>query len=266
MSGRKRRKTTLGTGVAILLTLVVLVSSGFVLLRLGSGHRADLSRLNMQVISLETKEGAGEQPEKQQAEPLQTQRSEERTGQAQSASPAPETVRERQALLTFGGTIAIEENIRKSGYIADSKKYDFSDIFMLLSPELQGRTAGVFLENLIMENARVSATVIPPAGAEMLRRTGFSIAFSGFSKAWDKAESGIAETIGTLESNGIRALGICRSASGERILMQDIDGIRIAMMQYTDTLSSGTRKAMSSSPFSCVYGTKISLHPKARLQ
>ena len=63
MSGRKRRKTTLGTGVAILLTLVVLVSSGFVLLRLGSGHRADLSRLNMQVISLETKEGAGEQPE-----------------------------------------------------------------------------------------------------------------------------------------------------------------------------------------------------------
>jgi len=245
MSGRRRRKTTLGTGVAILLTLVVLVSSGLVLLHLGSAHKADLSRLNMQVISLKTDQDPGEQPGKQQAEPTQqTQRSENRETQTQSAAPASETFREKQALLTFGGTIAIEENIRKSGYIADSKKYDFSDIFMLLSPELQGRTAGAFLENLIMENARVSATVIPPAGAEMMKASGFSVAFSGFSKAWDKAESGIAETIGMLESNGIRALGICRSASGERILLQDINGIRIAMMQYTDTLSSGARKAM----------------------
>ena len=104
MSGRRRRKTTLGTGVAILLTLVVLVSSGFVLLRLGSGHRADLSRLNMQVISLKTDQDPGEQPGKQQAEPTQqTQRSENRETQTQSAAPAPETFREKQALLTFGG-------------------------------------------------------------------------------------------------------------------------------------------------------------------
>ena len=242
MSGRKKRRMTLGTGLTLLLTFAVLASTGFVLLRLGSGHTADLSRLDVRVISLKTGDDPQDPQEKPEAAPTKAPGGSET--RPDSPGETEKGFQAKSADLTFGGTIAIEENVRKSGYISDSRKYDFSDIFMLLSPELRGRTAGAFLENLIMENAKVSSTVIPPAGADMMQAAGFALSCSGFSKAWDKGANGIVETMEALRSRGVEALGILPEEETRRYSLKNVNGIRIAIVQYTDTVSSGTRKAM----------------------
>ena len=51
---QRKKGVTLGTGFMLILTGVVLAASLFVLLRLGSGHTVDLSRLRQQVFPVET--------------------------------------------------------------------------------------------------------------------------------------------------------------------------------------------------------------------
>ena len=242
VSGRKRRGFSFGSVIMLLFTAAVLGGSAFVLLRLSSGHSVDLSRLNTQIISM-----TGDNASAQDAEGSESRRETATAKPAQGQnrpSPTPELPRERQTVLTFGGTIAVEENIRKSGYASDSKKYDFTDFFTLLKPEIQGSCSGVFLENLVMENEKVSSTVIPEPGAEMIRSAGFSLCFTGFGKAWDKAENGIRTTLQTLQKYGITPLGLCAQEIEKRYIIRESDGIRIAYMQYTDTVAPNTRKTM----------------------
>ena len=58
--------------------------------------------------------------------------------------------------LTLGGSINIDEAIRKSAYYSDSGKYDFSDIFVLLQEEMRSDLTFVTLENITYEDAKVS--------------------------------------------------------------------------------------------------------------
>jgi len=241
MAGRKRRGTSFGTVVMLILTVVILVSSGIVLLQLGSGHSVDLSGIRAQVVSMtapvgETDQPAGETPGLKTNEPAVTK--------SAAATPPPAERGKRQTVLTFGGTIAIEDQIRKSAFTSDTKKYDFTDFFMLLKAENQGSLSGAFLENLLMDDVKVSSVIVPSSGAETLKSAGFSMAFSAFGKAWEKSETGIQSTIHALQENGITPLGLVETEQEKRYILQEVDGIRIAMMQYTTLVASNTRKTM----------------------
>ena len=54
MAGKKRRGITFGTVFMLIMTVAVLGSSAFVLLRLSSGHSVDLSQLQAQVVQLQS--------------------------------------------------------------------------------------------------------------------------------------------------------------------------------------------------------------------
>ena len=197
MAGRKRRKVSFGTVFMLMMTVFILGASGYVLLRLSSGRPADLSSLSRKVLSLGG-EPAGDSP-------------------AAAAEPAPAPHSSGGVVtMTFGGTIALEENIRKSAYMNDSQKYDFTDIFPLLAPEVTADFSGVFLENLLLDDAKVSATVVPACAGDLLRGAGFNFAMTGFLKAWDKGGDGVRKTMGALRDRGITPLGLLESASVTR--------------------------------------------------
>ena len=242
MAGRRRRGTSFGTVFMILLTVAVLGSSAFVLMRLSRGHTVDLSGLQAQVVSLGTDGPAGMKPPDAEAPATPETRAPAATQQATAAPSAP--LEKRRTVLTFGGTVAVEDQVRRSGYAADTKKYDFSDSFMLIRPEIQGSVSGVFFENLLMDDTKVSATVIPAVGAAALKAAGFSCAFAGFSRAWEKNETGIQSTIRILRDSGITPLGLAETEQDTVYAVRDADGIRVALMQYTATVSANTRKAM----------------------
>ena len=134
--------------------------------------------------------------------------------------------------------------MRRSGYAQDTKKYDFTDILLPLKSEIPGKTAGVFLENLVMNDTKVSSVVAPPEVAAMLERAGFHIAFCGFSKAWDKAERGIQVTVNSLQALGITPVGLVAERDSGNVRMIEADGIRIALCAYTDTVAANTRKTL----------------------
>ena len=242
MAGKKRRGITFGTVFMLIMTAAVLGSSAFVLLRLSSGHSVDLSQLQAQVVQLQT-----ENPAETEANASGNTAAEQTpaiTLRRDNNTPAPAESGEKESVLTFGGIIAVEDQVRKSGYASDTKKYDFTDIFALLKPELRGSLSGAFLENLITDDAKVSNYVIPAAGAEIMSSAGFSAAFAGFGKAWEKGEAGISATIRNLKEKNVTPLGISTEAAKPRFVLATVNGMHFALMQYTTLVPANTRKTM----------------------
>ena len=248
MAGRKRGKVSFGTVFMLMMTVFVLGASGYVLLRLSSGRPADLSSLSRKVLSLGG-EPAGDSPAATGESTEAGETAASVPGAASSgqkaAEPAPAPRSSGGVVtMTFGGTIALEENIRKSAYMNDSQKYDFTDIFPLLAPEVTADFSGVFLENLLLDDAKVSATVVPACAGDLLRGAGFNFAMTGFLKAWDKGGDGVRKTMGALRDRGITPLGLLESASAPRYVIREADGVKVAMMQYTDGLTARALKNM----------------------
>ena len=121
---RKRRGWTLGSWLMALITLAVTASIATVLPRLT--QRQDVSAALVDTV---------EAWASQTARPEATRRAATVTA-APTARPAPavttvpSTARGGTLTLTFGGTVALETNVRQSGYYQDTGLYDFSDILL----------------------------------------------------------------------------------------------------------------------------------------
>ena len=238
---RKDGKRSVSAGTIFVLILMLLILGGTVLVitRLSSGAHVDLTRLkpgeqsesavpkvtDMQEIPVET------------VHPLPTE----------TPIPAgfvPEDMRTKSATLTFAGTVALAGEVRTNSWYSDAKQYDYYDIMTLLKKELRSDLNIVFLENILAGEGKTSDTVASNAGAAMLKAAGFNTAACGFSRVFDKGEDGIISTRTVLEEHGIETVGICAGIGQQAYHIADVNGIRIALLQYTGTISSDTRKKM----------------------
>ena len=246
---KQNRGITAGTVIMLTLTVMTIVGFAGVLSRL-SGKGTDLSRLRAEALQLGTKTDLSA------AEEIRISSADTSgTGSAgvpawastlQSTPAEKETAVKSQGItIVFGGTVAIEEAVRKSCYASESRKYDFSRVMSLLKDNFQGREAAVFLENVLMDDTKVSETVVPAVGAEMLQEAGVTLAAAGFSGAFGKGLEGIASTRQALSDSGVTPLGI-RSVEGTRAgTMLRRDKMSVAVLQYTGTVSASTRKTMA---------------------
>ena len=245
-----RHNRGISFGTLVMLAVTVLALGGFfVVAGKLSGSGIDLTHERISALKLDTgeREEAGEillTDEKRggSGNPGTAPGSSGRTASAETENPNP--AGSRGMTLTFGGTVAIEENIRKSAYSSDSRKYDFSLVMNLLQPVFQGDGGAVFLENLLMENTKVSNTVAPAEAAEMLDEAHVTVAAAGFSKAWEKEMTGITATRQALSRYGVTPAGIRGAESDEARVMIRKDEMCVALMEYTGNLGSSTRKAM----------------------
>ena len=190
----------ISAGTVVMLAVTVLSVIGFILVmnRL-SGKGADLSRLQMSALKLETEAV----PDTGDILIVSADTQEMRADSAENTAPAglpadaaedAGTAARNSLTLTFGGTVAVESGIRKSCYAADSKKYDFSLLLNLMRDEFRGEGTAVFLENLLTDNAKMTDTVIPANAAEMLSEAGINLAAAGFAKAFDQGLDGLQAT------------------------------------------------------------------------
>ena len=115
---------------------------------------------------------------------------------------------------------------------------------MLLKKELQSDLNIVFLENMVSEDAKINDTTAPGAGAAMLKAAGFNAAACGFSKAYDREEEGAAATRRLLGEYDIQPLGTYGTDEAHFRIM-NANGIRTALLQYTETVPAATRKKMT---------------------
>ena len=114
---------------------------------------------------------------------------------------------------------------------------------MMLKKQLKANLNVAFLENVLSDEAKKTDTVASRETALMLSSAGFNAAACGFSKAYALEASGILSTRNALNERGILPLGIL-DENGEQVLIREMNGIRVAIMQYTDTIPAATRKTM----------------------
>ena len=237
----------------LFLLVVVLCGSAWVLARLSSGTNVDLTQAAAKVLQLDGSSrdrGPDEQfPQEESGQTATVTAAPAVSGQSPASSvseteaPAPAAPGERSFTLTAAGTCAVEPDMRRSGYVNDTKKYDFTDLMMLLRGELRADVNTVFLENILNDDWKVSATVVPACAADMLKAAGFDTVLCGFSGAWEKKGEGIAPTRAALEERGLTPLGIYESEEQTGRVVT-VNGIRVAFLQYTATIPASTRRTM----------------------
>lgn len=242
MRNPRKRRISAGTVVMLAVTLLILAATVFVLSQVSSGTMPDLTRLK----SADTKSGMQDDTMPETSErtaEVTAAQTPVRTATPTAAAEAPQAA--KTVTLTVAGTVSLSGEVRKNSYFSDVKQYDYYDTMTRLRKIIRGDLNIVFLENLLTEETKATDITATTAGAAMLKAAGFNAAACGFSNAFDKAESGITETRKVLNGQGILALGIYESADMPHFLIRETNGIRIALLQYTETISSGTRKNMA---------------------
>ncbi|MBO4471948.1 MAG: CapA family protein [Clostridia bacterium] len=245
MSGRRkggRRKLSAGTVFMLGLLAVVICGSVLVLGRLSSGASINLNRKNVNVLELQ------EDPSRDTTE--ETKAAEGRTETAQvtappvyDVTPVPQETN-NSCTLTIGGSISLSGEVRKNSWNADSKVTDYADVMMLLAPQIKADVNVVFLENILSDKHKANDNTAPASASGLLKEAGFGMAACGFSQSYANGREGVEATLDTLNTQGIKALGIRYADEGSAPVMTNAGGVKTAFLQYTSTISSKTRKAM----------------------
>ena len=237
-----RRKLSAGTVFMLVLLVVVLAGSALVLVRLSSGARVDLSKLNMNVLDI-SENNDSETAGNPEGESIPSVTRPE-TGSAAAAAPTATPAAGDGFTLTVGGSISLSGEVRKNSKSTDAKVADYADIMMLMAPRISADVNIVFFENILSDKHKASDTVSPANASLILKDAGFSMAACGFSQAYASGKDGIEETLMNLDSRGIGALGIRYADDPGKPEIKTINGVRTVFLQYTATVAAKTRKAM----------------------
>ncbi len=244
---KDKRGVSVGTVFMLSLTAVVLIFSGILWFRLRSGETVDLSGLKLpDVVQLqEATAGGGDEGQKGGTSGSGTTS----PAAARATNPPPEetqapTVSVKTMTMTAAGTLAIEKNLRQSAYTSDTKLYDFSDMLAMLQKEITGDLNTVFTENLLMDDVKVSDTVVPACAADLPLKAGFTVCMAAYENSWTKKQEGVDSTLNALRSRGMTGLGIFSARTENRFIIRDVNGFKVAMMQYTGRMSNSTLRSM----------------------
>ncbi len=150
--------------------------------------------------------------------------------------------------LTLGGSVHVDDGIRKSAYYSDSEKYDFTEIFSLIADEMQSDLTLLSLENLTDPSAKVSALNAPENVMDMFREAGVDVLSLGFSKAFDRGDAALNATVGAAQARGLTTLGAYQTAEDAAALrMFTVDQVDVALIHGTDAISSTGKKKLRAS-------------------
>lgn len=161
-----------------------------------------------------------------------------------TASATP--VKEQRITLTLGGSINMDDAVRKAGYYSDSKKYDFVESLSLISDELQSDVTILSLENLVIPHERVSDLITPSTIMDCLYENGVDLLALGFPKAGEYGLSGLTSTIDAAEEQQLRVIGAYASEhDAAQTTMITVHGIQIAVLHYTEGLSEKSQSVLA---------------------
>ena len=238
-----------GSIAMIVLSLLVLGGSVLVFARLSGGVSVDLNAVASDVVNLVQR---AEETRAEENTPggNQSQIASGSAGNAASGAAARVPDQEQPAgadtfTMTVGGVIQLAGEVRKNSRSADSKKYDYSDVLMLLQPYFDADLNGVFLENILSDTEKISDVVAPANVAEALKQAGIGMAACGFPRAFELETKGISETRSALTDQSILPIGIREADEQSVIPIRNVNGYRVALLQYTGGVSASVRKNMT---------------------
>jgi len=269
VNGNRRRGVSFGTVFMLLLTIVVAGSCAVVLPKLAGNMdqrfdaqqladaitgSLDLPALTLSDIPIFPKPAAdmnaGEAA--QGGMPSETESSGQSAG-AGTPEPSVTQLPEKRAFtLSVAGVLAFDGGIRKSGYNSESKTYDFSGIFSVISQDLQGDISLATLENTLVDNGKLTETNTTKDILKDLSVTGLDMLSLGHEHILDLGLAGLQETAAAVRAAGFSPLGIkIDNQDAQNPLIMDVRGVRIAFLHYSEIISNAGKKAAKTD--NCAY-------------
>lgn len=247
---KAHRGVSFGTVFMLAVTIVVTGLSASILPRLLG--TADL-RMDATALSALTLDGAipalalSDIPiSEAAADPSATPEPSDSATQAPTPVPTPTPFPGGSVTLTLGGSISIDDAVRKSAYYSDSKKYDFTEIMALLEEEMTSDLTMLSLENIASDDYQVSALNAPPVVFDMLASSGVDIVALGYAKAADKGLDGLRTTVAEAQDRGLVTIGAYNSETdADTLRVFTINGVKVAFLHFTETITAAGKKALS---------------------
>lgn len=237
----------------IVLSCLVVVSFVYVLPKLSAGNEIKLTQLDFsELLNIENNTPetdlttTGGVPES-----IDSQTQGETAPVSVTEAPAiPQELVQRggNVTISFGGTVAIEGKVRQAAYLSDSKQYDFSDLLRLISPYMDSDINCAFAENLLLDDQKVSALIVPACAGDAFRSAGIDTVCLGFPRAYDKGSDGLGATITALMEYGLDVRGAwTNEPTDPSEYMTKVGNVKVAILQYTSALSDSGKKAIKKS-------------------
>ncbi len=175
-----------------------------------------------------------------------------------TAVPTPTPFPGGTVTLTLGGSVNIDDAVRKAAYYSDSGKYDFTEIMALLEEEMASDLTMLTLENVTYDENKVSAVNAPSVVFDMLAEAGVDLVALGYPKAYDKGMEGLQATIAEAQERGLSTLGTYASEKdADTLRLFTVDGVKVALLHYTESVSAAGKKALNSDGASYVLATTL---------
>ena len=261
MNGYRRRGISFGTVFMLLLTIIVAGSCAVVLPKLAGNMdqrfdaqqladaitgSLDLPALTLSDIPIFPSQADGEDTSEvaQGGTPLDTAANNQSAVVSTPEPFATKPLEKRALTLTVTGTLAFDGGIRKSGYNSESKTYDFSRIFSVISSEFQGDISLATLENTLVTDGKLTEINTTKDVLKDISVTGLDMLSLGHEHILDLGLAGLQETAAAVRAAGFSVLGIkTDNQDTQNPLIMDMQGVRIAFLHYSELISSAGKKA-----------------------
>lgn len=255
---RAHRGVSVGTVAMLCITCVVVVAFSLVLNKLNGSNYIHidtdkvlqalslgdlLPELSLNEIPISTPQATTALPSQtvspespQTAAPIQTVQA------LPTATPTPPPG--DSITMTFSGSIIVDTELRQANYYSESKKYDFTELLTLVKDDISADFSMVTLENTTdgaskLSDNNTTADVLP-----MLTGANVGAVALGYRQAYDLGFSGLNATVSAAQQQGLMTLGAYADEASADVSqrMMTLNGIKVAVLHYTDVLSDkGTR-------------------------
>lgn len=254
----KRRGVSVGTIAMLCITCMVVLGFSLVLPRLNGSTNVHidtgkvlqalaltdiLPELSLNEIPISAA-GATDEPTQQPSVTIPAAIQQPEQTAAPQPTQAPTQAPGGSFTMTFGGSVAVDTELRQANYYSESKKYDFTDIFSLLKDSVSADFAMVTLENTTDGESKLSDSNTAADVMPMLSAGGFGNVALGYRQAYDLGLSGAAATLAAAQAQGLTTLGTFADADSAKPEIFTLGGVQVAVLHYTDVLSDKGAKAM----------------------
>ncbi len=249
---RRRRRRTNGISLGTITTLILLglvVGGGVYLYPRLAGNvqlRVDPQRVSV-AIDESLRSLRGETAAPKNAAPDATPATAppfgdavRETTSAPSATPAPV----RSLTLTAAGSIRIDAKIQKT--CTGAEGYAFGPLLEPLASKLTSGLALATLENLTVQNEKLTDVNMPADALTALRQSGFDALCLGFPGALSSGIDGLGETLNAATKSGLTPYGVYASPESRlHVATLQVSDTTVALLSYQNELSGASKKNAS---------------------
>lgn len=248
-----RRGVSAGTVLALALTAAVLLGCVAVFARIQGGNpAAQMSAQKVMGLVGDALQGATPVPEIQSTVPVVTVTL--APAPAATAAPsvrvtrAPGSGSRRSFSVTVGGLLAFESDISDSVYDKTDRRFDYAPILAGIRARVDGDLTLVSLPQVVnAQDQKYADGLIPSAALDGVRASGFEYLLLNSAHALDQGIEGVNQTAQALAQAGFTGVGVTAgSAQQHRVI--HLNGVQIALLTYTESLTAKGRIARESQP------------------